>query len=77
MVLSMDVVDMRLCVPGQIDPGQELGLMPAVLNYENSLGFEPVLILLGFLSCLSRHDLLAPQIALVFRSLRRRMETEA
>ena len=41
---------MWLRILQQIDPGLELGLMPAVLNYENSWGVEPASILLGFLS---------------------------
>ena len=28
-------------VLGQIDPGRELVLMPAIFNYETSQGFEP------------------------------------
>lgn len=37
-------------VLGQIDPGRELVLMPAIFNYETSQGFEPASTLPGLLS---------------------------
>ena len=45
-----DVVVMWLYGLGQVDPGQVLGLMSVVLNYENSWGIEPASVLLGYLS---------------------------